>query len=297
MWAIKSRFNKLSSHFTTTQFNKSNFNIFIAEMKADKYAPSHLNNIIKIAKHLDKFLKINQLQDYTYFRESYTPTKDILTPEEIKKLAETKIEYKFPEFMNARQKALIYLLGTTGCRIGEVIDLKWGDVYNDHVIFRETKNGDSRIVPISQDLYQLLLSLPRKRDEVFSSYRGNKLASQETNQDLQRRAKLVEITKHVYNHLFRHSFITTMLEQGADSLDVAVIVGHKDPKNTMRYKNSLLSHYQTVIQIHPLLRKTMTFEQMTTNVRNMIYKSINTTSCKLNIREENNRLVVEMERI
>ena len=266
-------------------------------MKADKYAPSHLNNIIKIAKHLDKFLKINQLQDYTYFRESYTPTKDILTPEEIKKLAETKIEYKFPEFMNARQKALIYLLGTTGCRIGEVIDLKWGDVYNDHVIFRETKNGDSRIVPISQDLYQLLLSLPRKRDEVFSSYRGNKLASQETNQDLQRRAKLVEITKHVYNHLFRHSFITTMLEQGADSLDVAVIVGHKDPKNTMRYKNSLLSHYQTVIQIHPLLRKTMTFEQMTTNVRNMIYKSINTTSCKLNIREENNRLVVEMERI
>ncbi len=296
MYALKSRFNKVSEHFSTVDFNRANFNIFISQMKSKNHAPSHLNNMIKMAKHLDKYFQINQLQDYDYFRESFTPTKEVLTPEEIKKLTELEMSYKFTRFMNQRQKALIFLLGTTGCRIGEAIDLQWDDVFSDHVIFRETKNGDSRVVPISSELYQLFLELPRNRPEVFSSYRGNKLASQEINADLQKRAKSAGITKHIYNHLFRHSFITTMLEQGADSLDVAVIVGHKDPKNTMRYKNSLLSHYRTVIQVHPLLRKTMTFEQMTIKVRDLIYKSISTENCHISIREENGRMVVELAR-
>jgi len=297
LWAIKSRYNKVTEYFSTTDFNKQNFNLFMAKMRANNHAPSHLNNFIKLAKHLDKFLGLNELQDYNYFRESFSPTKDVLTPEEIKKLAEIEMNYKFTQFMNLRQKALIYLLGTTGCRIGEAIDLQWEDVFNDHVIFRETKNGDSRMVPISGELYQLLNDLPRKRAEVFSSYRGSKLASQGTNADLQKRAKSAGITKHVYNHLFRHSFITTMLEQGVDSLDVAVIVGHKDPKNTMRYKNSLLSHFKTVIKAHPLLKSTMTFEQMTGKLKDLIQKSISTQNCHLIIKEENNSFIVELVKV
>lgn len=265
-------------------------------MKGQDHAPSYLNNMIKMAKHLDKFLRLNELQDYSYFRETYTPTKEVLTPEEIKNLAEIEMKYKFPQFMNHRQKALIYLLGTTGCRIGEVIDLKWDDLFTDHVIFRDTKNGDSRVVPISSELYQLLSELPRKRVEVFASYRGSKLASPQINSDLQKRAKTAGISKHIYNHLLRHSFITTMLEQGVDSLDVAVIVGHKDPKNTMRYKNSLLSHYKTIIQFHPLLKKTMTFEQASLRLRDLVYKTINTETCRLSVREENGKMVVELAR-
>jgi site-specific recombinase XerD len=296
LYALKSRFNRLTSNFSQKDFNKSNFNLLIAEMKGQDHAPSYLNNMIKMAKHLDKFLRLNELQDYSYFRETYTPTKEVLTPEEIKNLAEIEMKYKFPQFMNHRQKALIYLLGTTGCRIGEVIDLKWDDLFTDHVIFRDTKNGDSRVVPISSELYQLLSELPRKRVEVFASYRGSKLASPQINSDLQKRAKTAGISKHIYNHLLRHSFITTMLEQGVDSLDVAVIVGHKDPKNTMRYKNSLLSHYKTIIQFHPLLKKTMTFEQASLRLRDLVYKTINTETCRLSVREENGKMVVELAR-
>lgn len=288
-YAYKSRFNKVASYFIDKDFNRENFNKLISEMKEKKYASSHINNIIKITKHLDRWLKLNQLQDYTYFKEGKRANFDILSPSEIERIANLKIRYKkMSTYINSRQKALFLLIGTTGCRIGEALSLKHNDIYSTppYVIFRETKNNDDRQVPISNELYNLLISLPHKNNYVFNSGRGNRLETQQVNIDLKVRAKKLKIKKRVWAHLFRHSYVTTMLEMGVDALDVAVIVGHKDPKNTLRYKNSLIGHYADVILFHPLLRKYIPWEKSLIKLKEYINKTFNTNNCLIDIKEK-----------
>lgn len=298
--ATKSHFRKVVRYFHNKDFNRQNFNEFIAGMREKKYATAYLNKMITIGKHIDKFLNINAIQDYSYFFEKKSITLEILTPSEIEKMAKINIPYKkHCRYLNKRQKLLILLLGTTGCRIGEALSLKFSDIHTSpaYVIFRETKNGDDRIVPISQSLFKEILNLPRKNEFVFSSGRGGKLELQQVNLDMKKRAKACGIKKRVWCHLFRHSYITTMLEQGVDISDIAVIVGHRDVNTTMHYKNSLLTHYIDVVHAFPLLRGEISWEQLSQKICTFISKAVDTRHHSLKMKERNDKLVIEVEKI
>lgn len=296
IYPLRSRFRKLVRWFEGKEFDRDNVNLFIGEMQRKNAAPSYRNKMIVLCKHLDKFLKLNNLTDYTYFKETYQ-VKEILSPQEIEALAGTTLPYKKDcEYVNLRQRCLILLLGTTGSRIGEALSLKWGDLMSTppHVIYRETKNGDIRTVPIGQTVYDLIQSLPRRGEHIFNSYRDGVLGQQQVNLDFKKRAKEVDISKPVYNHIFRHSYITTMLEAGVDVSDVARIVGHKNLNSTMRYKNSLLGYYVGVVQLHPLLKKSLDLKTISRNILQHINKIIDKESCTLNVTEEVDRFSFDL---
>lgn len=287
VYAIRSRFKKLLTWFRGKEFTRNNLNSFIAEMQANKATKSYMNKMIALCKHLDKHLGLNQLQDYTYFGESYQP-KEVLTPEEIEALAGTTVAYtKGCDYVNARQKCLILLLGTTGSRIGEVLNLKWTDFYSTppHVLYRETKNGEARAVPIGESVYKLIDALPRLSEYVFCSYRGRPLNNPEVNLDFKVRASKVEIKKPVYNHIFRHSYITTMLEQGVDVSDVAKIVGHRNLNSTMRYKNSLIAYYSDIAKLHPLIKASLPIKNIVKNLTSYLSKIIDQSKYSVEMNE------------
>ncbi len=297
--ADKSRFNKIANYFIDKDFNRENFNIFIGILKDKAYSASYINNIIKVAKHLDRWLKINELRDYTFFKTPPKVNFDVLKPVEIEALANIKIYYaKHSDYINQRQKALIMLMGTTGCRIGEALGLKFSDVYSTppYVIFRDTKNGDDRQVPISQELYNFLTTLAQISEYIFSSGRGGILNHQQVNLDLKRRAEKVGIKKRVWAHLFRHSFITQMLELGVDSSDIAIIVGQRDLRSILRYKNSLIGHYVNIIHLHPLLRKEMPWAGSMKNLKEFIYKTFDASIHVVSITEGNEQISVAIKK-
>lgn len=299
VYAIKSRFHKLIRWFKDKDFTRDNVNVFIGEMQRASAAKSYMNKMIALCKHLDKFLNINNLQDYTYYKETYQP-KEILTPVEIEAIANITMPYKKDcAYVNLRQRALVLLLGTTGSRIGEALSLKWSDILSTppHIVYRETKNGEARAIPIGQTVYDLIMSLSRKSDYVFSTYRAGPLAQQQVNLDFQWRAHTIGVKKPVYNHIFRHSYITTMLEQGVDVSDVAKIVGHKNLNSTMRYKNSLLGYYSEVIQLHPLLHSHIAISQIAKRLQTYTSKLIDTDVYKFLIEEDHNKLTLTINRL
>ncbi len=297
--AVKSRLKKLCSFFFNVDFTRENFNLFINQMREKNYAPSHVNNMIKIGKHVDKFLKLNFIQDYTYFNEKRMISVDVLSPSEIESLANVAIPYKKKtDVINQRQKVLIYLLGTTGARIGELLSLKWIDIHTSPpaLIFRDTKSNNDRIVPIGDKIYRMILELPRREETVFTSSRGGILDLQQVNLDLKTRSRAIGLKKNVYAHLFRHSYITAMLEEGIDWLDLSVIVGHKDPKTTLRYKHSLIGHYADLIYNHPLLKKSISWETLVKKIKNQLSRSVDTSSFSLKIEEKEEKLTIEVGR-
>lgn len=295
--ALKSRFKKFVTWLGTKDFTRDNFNLFLSEMQTAHAAVSYCNKMVNLAKHLDKYFKLGEFGDYTYFRET-RQEKEILTPVEIESLANVLLPYKKePDLVNLRQKTLITFLGTTGCRIGEALNLKWADIGSEppSVVFRETKNGESRHVPIGRSIYDLLYLLPQQSEYVFTSYRNGPLGHQEVNLDLKKRALAVGIKKQVYNHIFRHSYVTTMLELGVDVSDVARIVGHKDINSTMRYKNSLLGYYSGVVQLHPLLNGTLSIEQISLNLKSYLRKLVDTSKYELIVSEGGGSLKIEIK--
>jgi site-specific recombinase XerD len=43
-------------------------------------------------------------------------------------------------------------------------------------------------------------------------------------------------------HMLRHTYVTTMLDAGADLRDVQIAARHADPRTTMRYEHSRVLH-------------------------------------------------------
>ena len=137
---------------------------------------------------------------------------EVLTQEEIKKLINS--------CDNIRDKALISVLYESGARVGEILNMKVGDVYFDEygcVIIVSGKTGMRRIRLVSSTplLGQYLEEHPFKDNPKYPlwiSLATNKkyepLGYGSVRAMLRKLAKRSGIKKRLYPHLFRHSRAT-----------------------------------------------------------------------------------------
>ena len=66
------------------------------------------------------------------------------------------------------------------------------------------------------------------------------------NKSLNKAVKELDVTKRVTSHVFRHSFATHMLEDGANIRMVQTLLGHKDVKTTEIYTHVMSTQFDTV---------------------------------------------------
>lgn len=132
---------------------------------------------------------------------------------------------------------------STGARRGEILNLKWSDLdfSNRTATFRETKNGESRTVPLTHHLIECLHKEQRCRvilsPYVFPSLTGTKPADIESSWDYAiRTANLPNLRFHD----LRHTAASHLAMNGASALEIAAILGHKTLAMVKRY-----SHFST----------------------------------------------------
>ena len=133
----------------------------------------------------------------------------------------------------AREAALLCeFLAYSGCRLGEALAMRWGDIDFDQGFFvvtggeRGTKNHDARVVPLFHPLKLFLGSMrdlyPQKvlmADQLFSIQTAKTALTSAC-----RNAGLPRFTHH---HL-RHFFCSNAIEAGIDFKTIAGWLGHKD---------------------------------------------------------------------
>jgi integrase len=147
-----------------------------------------------------------------------------LTPGELKAALETA-----PDWM----RAPMTFAACTGVRRGEMLSLRWMDVElgKRRLYLRETKNGTTRVLPISDSAVLVLKSLPEgsAAAPVFAGVDAEKLSV---------------YTKCVFEslgimdasfHTLRHTAASWLVMQGVDLYAVGQILGHKTPRMTQRY--------------------------------------------------------------
>ncbi len=295
---IKSSFTILCRYFDekSLQFNRDNFNSFIETLLSKNYSKSYINTFIKYAKHLDRFLKKEELTDYTYFKETERLV-DYLTPEEITKLALCKIKYrKFKKFRNERMSCLIFFLGCVGSRISETLSLKKSDFLSSPepmVYFRSetTKGNKPRYCIIPKWLFYKIMALPDEKGVIFGF--------EETviNDDLKLRAKKCGITKNVYAHLFRHSSINNKLTAGMPLEIVTNYHGHSSTSTTYKYyihiQQKQMAEY--LYMYDPFFRQGLTYEALCKKIKDTLAKMIDKRLCDFSIKEVEGKLTIELD--
>lgn len=189
-----------------------------------------------------------------------------LTPEEIEQIL-SGIKIETPA--GYRNRAILELLWATGMRISELSGLNFGDLNlenNEITVFG--KGAKERIVLVSDRAKTFLeryiknarpliakgFNTENITDEtpVFINNTGFRLQNKTIRNAINEVVENIELPKHVTPHMFRHSFATKLIENGADLRVVQELLGHASISNTQIYTHISPKHLQDVFEhSHP----------------------------------------------
>src|SRR5437870_13037327 len=133
-------------------------------------------------------------------------------------------------------RALVGVALHSGMRLGEILNLRWYDLdfASGFILVRDSKNGESRHVPMDATLFALFRAYPHRpsTDLVFSSSSGGHIVDVRTGfQNACKRAGLIDL----HFHDLRHTFASQFVMAGGDLYILKEILGHKSITMTQRY--------------------------------------------------------------
>ena len=143
---------------------------------------------------------------------------------------------------------LVELLLITGARVGEFLALMWVDDHGDELHFLHTKNGRPRPVQVTARMRELLSSLPRRSEYVFTNRRtGNRY--QNIRKVFERALARAGITPgDVTVHTLRHTAITRMRMAGIDDATIMETVGHLTRAMLERYTHPPIERKRAALE-------------------------------------------------
>ncbi len=130
------------------------------------------------------------------------------------------------------QVALAFILALeTGMRRGEILNLKWPAIHlaDKYLVVTDSKNSDSRQVPLSSRAVDVLMRLYDSKRPVFKVTPATLTA-------LFKRACDKEGISGLTFHDSRHEAVSRLAKK-IDVMSLAKIIGHRDLKSLMIYYN------------------------------------------------------------
>lgn len=189
-----------------------------------------------------------------------------LTPDEVENiLNNTKIETP----AGYRNRTILELLWATGMRISELSGLNFGDLnlenneirvfgkgYKERIILvtDRAKNYLERYIETARPLIPKGFPVPPQNEDspVFINNTGYRLQTRTVRNAINEIVEKINLPKHVTPHVFRHSFATHLIENGADLRIVQELLGHASISNTQIYTHVSTQHLKEVYnETHP----------------------------------------------
>ena len=147
-------------------------------------------------------------------------------------------------------KSIVRIAADTGMRKGELQRLAWADVdFESHppsVIVRHSKNGEFRVIPMTQPVYDILKNLRQQvtREKVVSL---QVFPVKDIKRPLTRAAERAGIG-HVHLHMLRHTFATRLRDRGVPLDRIKELLGQKTMEMVLRYAKANPKQLEEAIQ-------------------------------------------------
>ena len=206
------------------------------------------------------------------------PAENLISPKRPKSLPKFLTTDEVEQILNNvnidtpagyRNRAILELLWASGMRISELSGLNFGNLNlenNEITVFG--KGAKERIILITDRAKRYLQGyievarplvakgypIPPIQDDspVFINKTGYRLQSKMVRNVINDIVEKIELPKKVTPHMFRHSFATHLIENGADLRAVQALLGHASISNTQIYTHISMQHTKEVYnETHP----------------------------------------------
>lgn len=157
-----------------------------------------------------------------------------LTREEIARLHRVLDDYMSQRASRRRQANIIRLLLLTGCRKGEIVNLRWREVDGDTLNLADSKTGPRKVFLNAPARAIIERQAQTESPFVFPSPRDPERACS-PNLPLWYSVRRQAGIEDVRLHDLRHTFASHAVLQGIPLPVVSRILGHKRPSMTLRY--------------------------------------------------------------
>ena len=189
-----------------------------------------------------------------------------LTPDEVEQIL-NNVKIETPA--GFRNRVILELLWATGMRVSELSNLNFGDLnLEENEIRVFGKGAKERIVLVSERAKKYLnqyissarsLLTPgyeigeiKESTPLFINNTGYRLQNATIRKVINEIVEKIELPKKVTPHVFRHSFATKLIENGADLRVVQELLGHAGISNTQIYTHISMKHMRDVYEnAHP----------------------------------------------
>lgn len=133
-----------------------------------------------------------------------------------------------------RTAAMIVVLVLTGMRRGELARLQWEHVHGDRLMVPGTKNAASlAAVPLADLAREAIEAQPRRGPYVFTTESGRPLSPRNMTRDIRARLREHGVPDTVRLHDLRGTFISLLVESGADIATVMAMARHASVRTTL----------------------------------------------------------------
>ncbi|MDQ2995434.1 MAG: tyrosine-type recombinase/integrase [Chloroflexota bacterium] len=155
-----------------------------------------------------------------------------------------------------RNRLIIFLMLYSGLRISEVWALRWRDVQIEQrrLMIRAAKGAKDRVVPMHTMLVgELRLASigRRERDAVCGHAHGPCLSAKSMHHVFERWVPRLRLSFHFTPHQLRHTFITELIDHGANIFEAQELAGHESPETTRIYYRLSAEHLRHAIDRLP----------------------------------------------
>jgi integrase len=205
--------------------------------------PATINKELATLKHgLTKAVDWKMVQKH--IREDLKAVrKDKEPPGRLRYLADHQEADRLIHACRGAFRSLVVTALHTGMRRGEILSLTWDHVNLTHGVFRltQTKNGESREIPINETVRSVLAGLRTRIDVpwVFHDEAGNKF--KDTRKRFEAACKRMGLLDFHFHDL-RHTFASWLVMSGVPLATVSELLGHKSITMTMRYAHLSPAH-------------------------------------------------------
>jgi len=239
----------------TDEITASDIRIFLAEYSHLKQ--SSISKKLSILKSMFGWLANEGILSKDPSKQIKLPKKEQRTP---KALTIEELEMIREACVTPRERALVEVLYATGGRLSEIQKMNYTEIdYQSMSISVIGKGNKERPIYFSfKSMYHLKKYLAQrvdKTDALFITERQpyKRLSNRGIQREIKIIAKRSEVKKNVHPHIFRHTFATLMLNNGANVVAVQGLLGHSDLTTTQIYatmseEKCKQSHKQYLVQ-------------------------------------------------
>jgi site-specific recombinase XerD len=176
------------------------------------------------------------------------PTGKVKLPKKPKRLPKglsiEELEQVRESCATLRQRALIEVMYSTGCRLSEIVNMNREDINIQNMNLRVIGKGNKeRIVYISiKALIHLKKYLKSRNDDceaLFVTERNphHRMGNRAIQREIDKIEQASNIKKKLHPHVMRHTFANLSMDAGIELTDLQHLMGHSNPGTTLVYSS------------------------------------------------------------